>query len=99
MSAQAGLLVMQLVEPVILGILDRMLLEVHAGQALIGLFVLAMLMALPLKSAKILAINVVLFGFIFLLTPYWVIENPQPYLFAGILMLIIGTMWFAYAER
>lgn len=85
-------------DPVTLGVIDRLLLDVHAGQALIGLFVLAMLAALPLKSRKVLAINITLFGLIFMVTPFWVIDDYEPYLFAGIAMIFIGTMFFAFAD-
>lgn len=98
MTVLAAALEALVVDPVILGFIDRHLLDVHAGQALIGLFVLVMLLALPLKSAKVLAINVILFGIIFLVTPFWVIDTYEPYIIAGIAMIFIGTMWFAFAD-
>lgn len=98
MTALAVALAMAVVELVPLGFIDRFLLEVHAGHALVGAFVLVMLAAAPLRSRKIMAINIVAFGAIFVLTPFWVIDAYAPYMLAGIAMIFIGTMLFAFAE-
>lgn len=81
-----------------LGLVDQFLLDVHAGQALILLFVLVMLASVPLGSRKVLAINLTLFGLIFMLTPFWVVDDYELYLFAGIGLVFIGTMFFAFAD-
>ncbi|MFW6448765.1 MAG: hypothetical protein ACOC0X_04400 [Halobacteriota archaeon] len=82
-----------------LNLIDNLLLELSVGQVLIAVFVLAMLAALPLRSTKVLSINVVAFGVIFMLTPYWVVEGYNLFLYAGIAMIFIGTMGFVYARR
>ncbi|MFP4589858.1 MAG: hypothetical protein ACLFMX_08770 [Halobacteriales archaeon] len=82
-----------------LNFIDNLLLELGVGQVLIAVFVLAMLAALPLRSPKVLAINVVAFGIIFILTPYWVVDGYNLFLYAGIAMIFVGTMGFVYARR
>ncbi len=88
----------QVLDPVFMALLDNILLEFHAGHILVAAFVLAMLAALPLKSRKVLSINIVAFGAIFILTPFWVVESYGLYLFAGIAMIFIGTMLFAFSD-
>lgn len=78
--------------------IDNLLLELNVGVVLLGVFVLAMLAALPLRSMKVLSINVVAFGFVFVLTPYWVVDGYDLFLFAGIAMIFVGTMGFVYAR-
>lgn len=98
MTALVASLATMVVEPAILGVIDRILLDLHAGHALIGLFVLVMLAALPLKSRKVLSINLVAFGAIFILTPFWVVEQYELYLISGFGMIFIGTMLYVFSE-
>ncbi len=77
---------------------DQVLLDYHVGHVLIVMFVLVMLAAVPLRSPKVLSLNVVAFGLIFVLTPFWVVEGYDAYIYAGIAMIVVGTMAFAYAE-
>ena len=98
MTALAAALATIPVDPVILGFIDQFILDLHAGHALVGLFVLVMVAAVPLRSRKVIAINIAAFGAIFMLTPFWVIEEYEPYLFAGIAMIFIGVMLFAFSE-
>jgi hypothetical protein len=73
-----------------LQLIDSFLLNYNVGQALLLVFVLATLGALPLKSAKILALNTMAFGVIFILTPQSLV--PTHYLFLGIALLVIGPL-------
>ena len=73
-----------------LQLVDSFLLEYNVGQALLLVFVLSTVGALPLKSAKILAINTMAFGVIFLLTPQALV--PVHYLFLGIALVVIGPL-------
>ncbi len=82
-----------------LNVIDNLLLELNVGVVLLGLFALVMLAAVPLGSMKILSINVVAFGFIFILTPYWVVDGYDLFLYAGIAMIFVGTMAFVYARK
>ena len=71
-------------------VIDRFLLNYNVGQALLLLFVLVMLGSLPLKSRKILAINAILFGVIFALTPVALV--PLHYAFLGLALLVVGPL-------
>ncbi|ELZ33415.1 hypothetical protein C474_05025 [Halogeometricum pallidum JCM 14848] len=71
-------------------LIDSFLLEYNVGQALLLVFILATLGALPLKSAKVVALNTMAFGVIFLLTPQSLV--PLHYLFLGIALVIIGPL-------
>lgn len=85
-------------EAVPLGLIDEFLLDFDIGHVLILMFVLVMLAALPLRSRKILSINIVAFGLIFVLTPFWVIDGYDWFMYAGLGMVFIGTILFAFAE-
>lgn len=80
-----------------LQVIDSFLLDYNVGQALLLGFILTMLAALPLKSQKILGINTMLFGVIFMLTPLG-IAAPH-YLFLGIALLVVGPLIYVTARR
>ncbi|MCT9097825.1 hypothetical protein [Haloarchaeobius sp. HME9146] len=73
-----------------LQIIDNFLLQYNVGQALLAAFILSVVGALPLKSAKIIGINVVAFGAIFVLTPASL--APVEYTFLGVGLLVLGPM-------
>lgn len=76
-------------------VIDRFLLNYNVGQALLLLFVLVMLGSLPLKSRKVLAVNAVLFGVIFALTPVALV--PLHYAFLGLGLLVVGPLLWTTA--
>jgi hypothetical protein len=76
-------------------VIDRFLLDYNVGQALLLLFVLAMLGSLPLKSRKVLAVNAILFGIIFALTPVALV--PLHYAFLGLGLLVVGPLLWTTA--
>jgi hypothetical protein len=80
-----------------LQVIDSFLLNYNVGQAILLLFVLAMVGALPLKSRRIMAINAVTFGLLFLLTPQAL--APLHYLFLGIVLLVVGPVLWVTSER
>ncbi|SEL53737.1 hypothetical protein [Haloferax larsenii] len=80
-----------------LQLIDSFLLNYNIGQALLLVFILSTVGALPLKSRRILGINTVVFGLIFLLTPV-AIAKPH-YLFLGIALLIVGPIVFVSGRR
>jgi hypothetical protein len=73
-----------------LQVLDTFLIDYNVGQALLLLFVLTTLGALPLKSMKIVGINTVVFGLVFLLIPQSL--EPMEFKFLGIALLFVGPM-------
>lgn len=80
-----------------LQVIDSFLLNYNIGQALLLLFVLTTAGALPLKSPRVIALNSIVFGLIFLLTPQSLM--PIHYLFLGIVLVVVGPiLWVATEE-
>jgi hypothetical protein len=80
-----------------LQVIDSFLLNYNVGQALLLVFILATVGALPLKSRRIIAANVTIFGLVFIATPQAL--APMHYLFLGIVMLVVGPVLWVTAER
>ena len=80
-----------------LQVIDSFLLNYPVGHALLVVFVLTTVGALPIGSRRILAINVVVFGLVFALTPAALV--PPWFLFLGIGMLVAGPMLYLTAPR
>jgi len=78
-------------------LIDDFLLPFNVGQAILLLFILVVLASLPLKSRKILAINLIAFGVIFLVTPSSL--EPIHFKFLGIALLVVGPMLYVTARR
>lgn len=79
-----------------LQVIDNFLLNYNVGQAILLLFVLATIGALTQKSQKVIGINWVLFGLLFMLTPSGL--APIHYSFLGIALLFIGPMLIVTAR-
>jgi len=88
--------VAELVVP--LGFVDQFLFDYHVGHVLILLAALTILGVVPLRSGKLTSMTIVLFGMIFILTPFWVVPGYDLYMYAGIVMVFVGTMLFVFAE-
>ena len=80
-----------------LQVIDSFLLNYNVGQALLLVFILATVGVLPLKSPRILALNTIAFGVIFILTPQALV--PVHYMFLGIVLLVIGPMLYVISNR
>ena len=78
-----------------LQVIDSFLLDYNVGQALLLGFVLATVATLPL-SRKALALNTILFGVIFMLTPQSLV--PVHYLFLGIVLVVVGPLLWVTAR-
>lgn len=78
-----------------LQVIDSFLLNYNVGQALLVGFILTTVATL-LLSRKLLALNSVLFGVIFLLTPQSLV--PPHYMFLGIALVVVGPMVFAVSD-
>ncbi|WP_313691216.1 hypothetical protein [Halorarum halobium] len=78
-----------------LQLVDSFLLDYNVGQALLLGFVLATVATLPL-SRQVLALNTILFGVIFLLTPQTLV--PVHYLFLGIVLVVVGPLLYVTAD-
>jgi len=80
-----------------LQLVDSFLLQYNVGQALLFVFILATLGALPLRSQKVMAFQWTGFGLIFLLTPASM--EPVHYKFLGIGLLFLGPMLWITAKE
>lgn len=86
-----------MIEFVPLPLIDDFLINYNVGQALLVLFVVAILAVIPMKSRKMLSINVILFGLLFVLTPASL--APLTFKFLGIALLVVGPMLYITAQR
>lgn len=82
-----------------LQLVDSFLLQYNVGQALLFGFVLATLAVLPLKSAKIVGLQTVGFGLIFLLTPASLMGGDPLYKLFGLALLFVGPFIVITAGR
>jgi hypothetical protein len=80
-----------------LQVIDSFLLQYNVGQAILALFILSTLGALPLKSMKIVGINTVAFGLLFLLTPDSM--APLHFKFLGLALLFVGPLLVVSARK
>jgi hypothetical protein len=80
-----------------LPLIEDFLIDYNVGQALLLLFVLSVLAAVPLGSRKVLSLNGIVFGLIFVLTPASL--APLHYKFLGIALLVVAPLLYATANR
>lgn len=80
-----------------LQVMDNFLLDYHIGHALIVGFALVMLASLPLRSRKVLALNAILFGIIFMVTPFQMVESPL-YRLGGLALVIVAPLLYVTAD-
>ena len=80
-----------------LQVIDNFLLQYNLGQALLLIYVLATLAALTQRSMKVIALQTITFGLIFVLVPS--IDGPGHYLYLGIALLMVAPMLFVSASR
>jgi len=75
--------------------IDNFMIELHMGHALIGLLVLAVLGSLPLRSMKIMGLNLILVGSLFVLTPVSAAGDTVIFRLIGVALVIVGPMLYA----
>jgi hypothetical protein len=80
-----------------LQVIDNFLIQYNVGQAILLLFILTTLAALPLKSRKVIGLNTVAFGLLFLLTPDSM--EPMQFKFLGIALIFVGPLLVVTANR
>lgn len=76
-----------------LPLIDDFLRPYSVGQALLVVFLLSVLGVLPLKSRKVLSLNLAVFGLVFLLTPVQL--APIAFKFLGLALVVVGPMLYA----
>ncbi len=84
-------------ELVPLPLIDDFLIKYNVGHAVFVLFALSLLAAIPLKSRKVLSLNSITFGLLFLI----VVSMGAPAYFAylGVTLLVIAPLLFTTASR
>ena len=80
-----------------LQVVDSFLLQYNVGQALLLAFVLVTVGTLPLRSQRLIALNFIVFGLVFLLTPQAL--APFHYMFLGLVLLVVGPLVYATARE
>ncbi|MFB6112168.1 MAG: hypothetical protein ABEJ35_06495 [Halobacteriaceae archaeon] len=80
-----------------LPVVDDFLRQFDVGQVLLLVLVLAVLGSLPLRSRKILSLNLVVFGLLFLVTPSTL--APIEYKFLGLGLLVASPVLYMTADR
>ncbi|SNZ06343.1 hypothetical protein SAMN06269185_1136 [Natronoarchaeum philippinense] len=80
-----------------LQVIDNFLLNYHIGHALVVVFALVMLASLPLRSRKVLALNTLLFGVIFMVTPYQMVESIL-FRLGGLGLVIVAPLLYVTAD-
>ncbi|AQL43444.1 hypothetical protein BV210_12420 [Halorientalis sp. IM1011] len=81
-----------------LQVIDNFLLQYNVGQALLLIFILSALAALPLKSQRVYAMQFLGFGLLFLLTPQSMLEATY-WKFLGLALLVLAPMVYMTAKR
>ena len=79
-----------------LQVVDSFLLNYNVGQALLLAFVLVTVGTLPLRSQRLISLNLIVFGLVFLLTPQALV--PYHYMFLGLALLVVGPLVYATAR-
>ncbi|WP_255148900.1 hypothetical protein [Halorarius halobius] len=80
-----------------LQVIDNFLLQFNAGQVIFALFIVSVLGVLPLKSMKVMGLNLVAFGLLFLMTPSQV--QPIHFKFLGLALLFVGPLLVVSSRR
>lgn len=80
-----------------LPLIDDFLLNYNLGQALLLLFVLSVLAVIPLGSRKMLSLNTIAFGLVFVLTPASL--APLEFRLFGIALLVVAPLLYVTASR
>ncbi|PSQ54742.1 hypothetical protein BRD22_11530 [Halobacteriales archaeon SW_8_68_21] len=77
-------------------VIDTFLLDYHLGHVILFGLVVSLLGAAPLKSQKIFASILAVFGVVFLAAPYTTM--PGTFVLVGIPLILIGTLLWTMSE-
>jgi hypothetical protein len=78
--------------------LDKFLVQYNVGQALLALFVLSVPGSLLVGSRKVLSLNLLGFGLLFLLSPASLTAEFH-YRLLGLTLLVIGPVLYVTARK
>jgi hypothetical protein len=83
-----------------LPLVDDFLVNYHVGHALLVLFTLSVVGSVPLGSRKVVSINALMFGLLFLVTPGSLLgSEPITYRFLGIALMVVAPVLFTTARE
>lgn len=90
-----------------LQLVDNILLQYNLGDILLLVFGLSVIAALVVRSRKVLALNTLLFGTIFVITPIGLLGVAESsfltealaYKFLGLALVFMGPVLFATAKE
>jgi hypothetical protein len=83
-----------------LPLVDDFLVNYHVGHALLVLFALSVVGSVPLGSRKVVSINALMFGLLFLVTPGSLLgSEPFTYRFLGIALMVLAPVLFTTARK
>ncbi|ELZ45594.1 hypothetical protein C463_06177 [Halorubrum californiense DSM 19288] len=77
-------------------VIDTFLLDYSLGHVLLFGLVVSLLGAAPLKSQKVIASILAVFGVIFLMSPYTTM--PPIFILLGIPLILVGTLLWTMAR-
>ncbi|SEH58129.1 MULTISPECIES: hypothetical protein [Halopenitus] len=77
-------------------LVNNFLLNYHLGHVLLFTFAVTTLGALPLKSQRVIAVNLVVFGLIFAVAPFSTMSAP--YILFGLVLIVVGPLLWTMAE-
>ncbi|NEU56073.1 hypothetical protein [Halorussus sp. MSC15.2] len=78
-------------------LIDDFLLQYNVGQVLLLAFVLSVVAAIPLGSRKVLSLNAITFGLLFVVVPSSL--APLHYKFLGIALLVVAPVLYVTARK
>ncbi|QAU13826.1 hypothetical protein EKH57_14475 [Halorubrum sp. BOL3-1] len=71
-------------------VIDTFLLDYHLGHVILFGLVVSLLGAAPLKSQKVIASILAVFGLVFLAAPYTTM--PKTFVLLGVPLILVGTL-------
>jgi len=83
-----------------LPLIDDFLVNYHVGHALLLLFALSIVGVIPIGSRKVVSINAVTFGLLFIVSPASMLgDDPFTYRFLGIALLVVAPILYMTARE
>jgi hypothetical protein len=86
-----------MIEFVPLPLVDDFLVNYHVGHAVLLLFVLSVVGSIPLGSRKVLALNTILFGVLFMLVVS--MGAPPEYAYLGVALVVVAPLLYTTASK
>ena len=77
-------------------VIDTFLLDYHLGHVLLFGLVVSLLGAAPLKSQRVIASILAVFGVVFIMAPYTTM--PPTFILVGIPLVLVGTLLWTMAR-